>query len=142
MSDQSANQGERKTQGAETPKRLYASPVLYVYGSVQALTLTGQGSLGDAGSGTMAMMSDRSTKDVLTRLADHPLGIGLYLFDYKPEFQETWGRGRYLGVMADEVETVLPAAVLEHREGYKMVYYAMLNLAAEQAVAGRLALSA
>ena len=46
------------------------------------------------------------------RIGHHPNGFGLYLFDYKVEFQGAWGRGRQFGVMADEVESVMPDGCL------------------------------
>ena len=73
-------------------------------------------------------MSDRNIKENIVRVGEHSLGIGLYLFDYKPEFREEWGFGRQFGVMADEVETVMPQAVSIHPDGYKMVNHAMLGI--------------
>ena len=67
-------------------------------------------------------------KENIVRIGTHPFGIGLYLFDYKPEFQAEWGHGRQFGVMADEVEAVMPEAVCVHANGYKMVDYAMLGV--------------
>jgi hypothetical protein len=58
----------------------------------------------------------------------HPLGIGLYLFDYKPQYREAFGYGRQFGVMADEVESVMPEAVSLDLSGYQMVNYAMLGM--------------
>jgi hypothetical protein len=72
--------------------------------------------------------SDRITKENIVRIGMHPLGIGLYLFDYKPEYRGLSGQGRQFGVMADEVETVMPEAVSLHADGYKMVNYAMLGI--------------
>jgi len=72
--------------------------------------------------------SDRCVKENVVHIGDHPLGIGLYLFDYRPEFRDQWGHGRQFGVMAQEVETVMPAAVCTHPDGYKMVDYAMLGI--------------
>ena len=72
--------------------------------------------------------SDPRAKENIVRIGTHPLGIGLYLFDYKPEFQAQWGYGRQFGVMADEVEAVMPEAVCEHADGYRMVDYAMLGV--------------
>jgi hypothetical protein len=56
------------------------------------------------------------------------LGIGLYLFDYKPEFRDQWGYGRRFGVMADEVEEVFPEAVFWHPNGHKIVDHALLGI--------------
>jgi len=76
----------------------------------------------------MMVTSDRAIKQGLARIGEHPLGVGLYLFDYKPGFRDLCGHGRQFGVMADEVETVLPEAVSVHPNGYKMVDYAMLGI--------------
>ena len=56
------------------------------------------------------------------------MGFGLYLFDYKPEFRDAWGSDRQFGVMTDEVEVVIPAAVYVHPDGYKMVNYPLLGI--------------
>ena len=72
--------------------------------------------------------SDRRLKENIVRVGTHPLGIGLYLFNYKLAYHQTCGRGRHFGVMADEVERVLPEAVCLRSDGYKMVDYAMLGV--------------
>ncbi len=108
-------------------KTPYTTPVLQVYGSISDLTMSGSGTGADGGLIVgMQMVSDRTTKENIVRIGTHPLGIGLYLFDYKPEYRDANGHGRQFGVMADEVEGVLPAAVLEHADGYKMVDYGLL----------------
>ncbi len=72
--------------------------------------------------------SDRVLKQNIVPVGIHPYGIGLYLFDYKPEYRDAWGYGRQFGVIADEVEKVMPEAVSVHPDGYKMVDYAMLGI--------------
>lgn len=89
----------------------------------------GSGPFGQATSSSMSAGSDRSIKENIVRVGVHLLGIGLYLFDYKQQYKATWGYGRYLGVMADEVVTVLPAAVSTHTDGYQLVNYSMLQSA-------------
>jgi len=107
-------------------KKPYASPVLQTYGKLNRLT-QGSGPLtGDAGMGMR--MSDRSAKENIVRIDTHPLGFDLYLFDYKPAYKECCGVGRQFGVIADEVEAVMPEAVSVHPDGYKMVNYAMLGI--------------
>ena len=108
-------------------KRPYHEPVLRVYGPVKLLT-QGTGSRNGDGGQNMMAASDRRIKENIVRVGGHPLGIGLYLFDYKPEYRDAWGHGRQFGVMADEVETVMPEAVSVHPDGYKMVNYAMLGI--------------
>ena len=124
----------RKYEGnAKTPveKRSYAAPKLTVFGRVLHLTQGTQVVGNDTGfaAGKNPGGSDRSIKDNISRIGTHPMGFGLYLFDYKPEYVDTWGTGRQFGVMADEVETVMPGAVSVHADGYKLVNYAMLGIA-------------
>ena len=109
-----------------THKAAYTTPVLTTFGSVGELTM-GFGGSGSDGLGQMAP-SDPRVKENVVRVGQHPLGIGLYLFDYKPAFREQWGESRQFGVMADEVEVVLPAAVTMHADGYKRVNYSLLGI--------------
>ena len=108
-------------------KKPYQSPKVIVYGKLNRLT-QGSGGNGLDANNTHTKKSDRATKENIIRVGDHPLGIGLYLFDYKPEFRDASGHGRQFGVMADEVEAVMPAAVSIHPNGYKQVDYAMLGI--------------
>ena len=108
----------------------YSAPTLKSYGSVSVLA-KGTASVGndpDFSNSRKNDMSDRKLKENVVRIGDHPLGIGLYLFDYKPEFRDHCSHGRQFGVMADEVEAILPEAVSLHSNGYKMVNYAMLGI--------------
>jgi len=78
------------------------------------------GMLGGAAVGKFA--SDRRLKKNIKRIGTHALGIGLYIWDY------LWGQP-FSGVMADEVEKVMPEAIVQHPSGFKMVDYSMLGLA-------------
>jgi hypothetical protein len=111
-------------------KTPYLSPTLKVFGSVQVLTGSGAGSGTDGGTTPgMTKVSDLRYKENIVRIGTHPLGFGLYLFNYKPEFCPAYGAtGRKFGVMAQEVETVMPAAVSIAANGYKQVDYAMLGV--------------
>ena len=86
------------------------------------------GSNADMFTNTKMAPSDRRLKENIVRIGTHPLGIGLYLFDYKPEYRAVCGDRRQFGVMADEVETVMPSAVAMHPEGYKTVNYTMVGI--------------
>lgn len=66
-------------------------------------------------------------KQRVERIGEHPLGIGIYEFEYRDEFKDLWGDGRYVGVMATEVAEVLPEAVEIDDEGYTVVNYALLG---------------
>jgi hypothetical protein len=69
--------------------------------------------------GGAAMFSDPRLKSNVVRVGTHRLGIGVYEYDI-------FGN-RERGVMADEVEAVMPEAVALHPSGYKMVNYGMIN---------------
>ena len=74
------------------------------------------------GSGAMAAatyFSDRRLKSNIQRIGTHKLGIGIYEYDIM---------GRHeIGVMAQEVEKVMPEAICRHSSGYMMVDYGRIN---------------
>jgi hypothetical protein len=114
---------------SEQQRRQYAPPRLIVFGVVSELTQGTRTRNNDGGNTRLNMSySDRALKENIVRVGVHPLGMGLYLFDYKPESHATVGCGRQFGVMADEVEAVMPDAVVMYADGYKRVDYAMLGI--------------
>lgn len=121
---------DTQTQAKENLKKTYTSPRLINYGAVRSLTQGGSMGSNEGAAMVASQMSasDRMVKENIVQVGAHPLGIGLYLFDYKPEYCEEYGVGRQFGVMADEVETLMPEAVSVHPDGYKMVNYAMLGI--------------
>ena len=76
----------------------------------------------------MGMNSDRRMKEDIVRIGDHPSGFGLYLFSYKEQHRARCGHGTQFGVMADEVETIVPEAVSVRDDGYKTVRYDLLGI--------------
>jgi len=76
------------------------------------------GAIAGAAGTAAAAASDIRLKSKIVRVGTHPLGIGIYEYDID-------GR-RERGVIAQEVERVLPSAVIEHPDGYKMVDYGAL----------------
>ena len=79
------------------------------------------GAGGALGGGALSKYSDRRLKKNIKRIGTHVLGIGLYTWDY------LWNEP-FSGVMADEVEQVMPEAIVMHPSGFKMVNYSMLGL--------------
>jgi hypothetical protein len=113
-----------------TLKKPYHRPAVQAFGKLHLLTQGTGSENGDGGQGMMPppMGSDLGLKENIIRIDTHPLGIGLYLFDYKEKYRAQWGHGRQFGVIAQEVEAVIPEAVCMHPDGYKMVNYAMLGI--------------
>jgi len=135
---------EREGLEGNLRKRQYVPPILIRYGQVRDLTQTGTGPTVEAyiailnrcattnlfggGPNRKNCKSDLRVKESIVRIGEHPLGIGLYLFDYKPAFRNECGHGRQFGVMAQEVEVVMPEAVCVHPDGYMAVDYEMLGI--------------
>ena len=64
------------------------------------------------------LRSDIRLKSNIVKVGDHPKGFGIYEYDIDGH--------RERGVLAQEVEKIIPEAVLEHPDGYKMVNYGAL----------------
>lgn len=111
----------------------YSKPSLVVYGSVRDLTGGASGAASDGSDVTnptkpTGQGSDRSYKENIVQIGQHHAGFGLYLFDYKSCLQDDLGHGRKFGVMADEVEQVMPDAVFVDSDGYRKVNYSLLGI--------------
>jgi hypothetical protein len=102
-----------------------------VFGRVRDVTQASTtGSNEQASNETSRMTnSDRRLKTNVTKIGTHPMGIGLYLFEYVDRALNLVSGQRHFGVMADEVERVLPAAVSTGAHGFKQVNYDMLGIA-------------
>ena len=74
--------------------------------------------------------SDRRLKQDIVQIGVYPNGLPKYLFAYRKDPTR-----KFIGVMADDVEKYMPAAVLEI-DGYQHVDYAMLGLALEEVTHG------
>ena len=103
----------------------YSAPELKIYGAIVDMT-RGTGSVkGDAGT---KKPSDAALKENIVEIGKHSLGFGLYLFDYKREFRAAHGQQRQFGVMAQEVEMIVPEAVSMGADGYRRVDYGKLGI--------------
>lgn len=119
-------------------RKFYRTPKVVVHGMVRDLTQSGSGKSSEShawwppGScktnSIKKPCSELRVKEDIARIGDHPLGFGLYLFDYRTEYRDQWGHGRQFGVMIDEVELIMPEAVSLHADGFKRVDYAMLGI--------------
>ena len=80
---------------------------------------SGLGNIAGAGLSPGGFLrSDVRLKSNIVKVGDHPKGFGIYEYDID-------GR-RERGVLAQEVEKIMPEAVMEHPNGYKMVNYGVL----------------
>jgi hypothetical protein len=94
---------------------------------MQGNSAQNQGLFGLIGAGANAYamnpgafsFSDIRLKKNINRVGTHPLGVGVYDFEY------VWGE-KSRGVMAQEVLSVKPEAVAIHESGYLMVDYGAL----------------
>jgi hypothetical protein len=68
--------------------------------------------------------SDRKLKKDIKRIGTHDLGIGIYTYHYKDG--HNLPKELQVGVMADEVEKIMPEAVITMADGYKAVNYALI----------------
>lgn len=86
-------------------------------------------SMGALGAAQAGAKSDIRTKENITVVGKLPNGLNVYEFEYKPEFKDSEGAGygRFRGLMAHEVEQVIPEAVFETADGYKAVDYSKVN---------------
>jgi len=73
-----------------------------------------------------SMFSDERMKENIEFVEQTPNGINIYDFDYKPEFKDLAGHGRFRGVMAQEIEKFIPSAVKTMFNGYKAVDYSIV----------------
>jgi hypothetical protein len=118
-------------------RKPYKTPTLTLFGQVAQLTQNGTCAEANdnatpssctINTGMGMATSDRRLKTDIVRVGEHPLGFGMYLFQYLPEHRDRLGHGRRFGVMADEVEPVMPAAIGMTPDGYKMVDYGLLGI--------------
>jgi hypothetical protein len=108
----------------------FVAPRLVFLGSVKSITRGGGSGVFNDGMSGMGMMnmSDPRAKENVVEIGRDPRGFGIYLFDYRPEFKAAHGIGRQFGVMADEVEVLIPEAVFVAPDGYRRVDYARLGV--------------
>jgi hypothetical protein len=88
-----------------------------------------QGLMGLGGSlGSAYLSSDIRMKENIKEIGVLANGLPVYEYEYKPEFKDGKfaGHGKFVGVMAHEVEQVIPQAVKTLDDGYKVVDYGLL----------------
>jgi hypothetical protein len=117
---------------AQSPMDLYSKYASIVYGVPQTSTTPNfAGTQGSSTSGSgwgfgIGQGSDIAIKQNIQKIGVLDNGLNLYKYEYKDEYKDTWGHGQQIGVMAQEVEKIMPEAVGTHPDGYKTVNYAMV----------------
>jgi len=98
---------------------------------ITGLGIAGLGAYNAFGGGAAAA-SDINLKENVVLLWRADNGVGIYEFEYKPEFKdhELCGHGKFIGYVAQEVEKFMPEAVFTMDNGYKAVNYDMVGRAA------------
>ena len=71
-------------------------------------------------------VSDRRLKTNIQQVGALPSGLNVYTWDWTKEGQRIAGNAQRIGVIAQEVQDVMPSAVTEHESGYLMVNYGAL----------------
>jgi hypothetical protein len=103
--------------GSQTSQPIYGNPKGEALGTAAQLAAT-----------AAMFFSDVNTKKNITKVGSLPNGLNLYTYEYKNEFKDDpkAGSGIQFGVLAHEVEKVIPEAVSVDRSGYKVVDYSYL----------------
>ena len=119
-------------------KSKYLAPRLIAYGSVQDLTQGGGATSVETVTGNNPITcsqnakqtcnpSDLRLKDVLFATGKHACGVSTYLYSYKSQHAARCGTGAFVGVMAQDVLSVRPEAVILGEDGFYAVDYALLG---------------
>lgn len=115
---------------AQSPMDLYQKYASIVYGTPQSSTTPNfTGTQGSSSSGfgmNFGIGSDINIKENIQKIGVLDNGLNLYKYEYKAPYKDTWGHGEQIGVMAQEVEAIIPEAVGTHPDGYKTVNYSMV----------------
>ena len=80
------------------------------------------------GASQYGAKSDIRTKENIKVIGKMKNGLNVYSFEYKKEFKDSEyaGHGKFVGVMAQEVEKIIPEAVFTGSDGYKVVNYSLI----------------
>jgi hypothetical protein len=108
--------------GSVSERPIYENPSQQGIGNLLSLG-------GVAGMLGWKPFSDIRTKENIKQVGSMPNGLGIYEYEYKKEFKDhpSAGHGKFMGVMAHEVEKVIPEAVSVDSDGYKHIDYNLIK---------------
>jgi len=94
---------------------IYSNPSQQAFGNL----------LGAAGTSAAlyTAFSDIRTKENIVNIGNGQHNLPVYMFEYKPDWKDEAGHGKFVGYMAHEVEEVVPQAVITRADGIKQVCY-------------------
>jgi hypothetical protein len=97
---------------------IYSNPSQQAFGNL----------LGAAGTGALlyTAFSDIRTKQNIVNIGTGKHNLPIYMFDYKPEWKDEAGHGKFIGYMAHDVEKVVPQAVITRADGIQKINYALV----------------
>lgn len=104
---------------------LYAGMFTGAGGLLGGITSAVPGTL-DAIANLKKAFSDMNLKNNIKTVGKLPNGISLYTWDWTEEAQEIVGNQPTYGVIAQEVQQVIPEAVTRHSNGYLAVNYSKI----------------
>lgn len=125
-----------QTAGAQMYQQGLSQAAQTQYGATQAANAANagfwgglMGAAGNIGMGYAMKSSDIRTKQNIKLVGKLDNGLNLYSYEYKKEFKDTEhaGHGSFIGVMAHEVEKLIPEAVFTGKDGYKVVNYSLIS---------------
>jgi len=87
------------------------------------------GQIGQAaqGIGTLIQASDVRLKENLNKIGQLPSGLGLYSWDWKDSAPSDAKSNPTIGVLAQEVQQLIPDAIVQREDGYMAVDYSKVN---------------
>ena len=104
------------------------SPLLIKVVAVAAIVYVGVKVVQSIWKGIKKLFSDERMKEKIIFKKKMPNGLNLYEFEYKKEFKNIAGHGKFEGYLAQEVEKKYPKAVQIESNGYKSINYSMLGI--------------
>ena len=129
--------GGQAGQSQEQLAQLLANLATQQSGQVSSLPsssqfLNNQGIIGGLGQlaggvgGAVSALSDRRLKTNIKKVGEHSSGLNIYTWDWLPIADIVEGIKTKIGFMADEVQKLMPEAVILDKSGYFKVNYGMV----------------
>jgi hypothetical protein len=80
-----------------------------------------------SGVGSLIALSDIRAKENISKIGQLPSGLGLYSWDWKESAPDDAKNNPTVGVIAQEVQQLIPDAIVQREDGYMAVDYSKVN---------------